>query len=242
MTSEGAKGGFQNERDVIDSFNSGTSESLIWLKAMGVNAGEISGIRATKAPPKIKPDVFVDLFEPSGKLSRTLRISVKLSSNARGFNQIDRGKVIQRYKSLWMHLSTDATTGLRLFTGDLPPLKPSRNSKRMFLDELDEAILSEIISFFKTNKIQVITDILAGRYPEKADWLLTVDKSTQTSKIFDMDEAIKFYATGVVGISKQGSLNLGRVTVQRKGGDGGKPSANDLQFKFDPNAILKSIK
>ncbi|MGL4987332.1 MAG: hypothetical protein ACRC5H_09395 [Treponemataceae bacterium] len=35
-------------------------------------------------------------------------------------------------------------------------------------------------------------------------------------------------------ITKQGNIKLGRIGVQRKGGDGGRPSANMLQFKMNP--------
>ncbi|VEG85476.1 R.HinP1I restriction endonuclease [Campylobacter upsaliensis] len=38
--------------------------------------------------------------------------------------------------------------------------------------------------------------------------------------------------------SPQGSLKIGKVTMQRKGGDGGKESAKMLQFKIDPCKLL----
>ncbi len=44
---------------------------------------------------------------------------------------------------------------------------------------------------------------------------------------------IKFYS-GEVRITKQGSLKIGKITMQRKGGDGGRLSANMLQFKINP--------
>ncbi|MCR2123219.1 type II restriction endonuclease, partial [Campylobacter upsaliensis] len=36
----------------------------------------------------------------------------------------------------------------------------------------------------------------------------------------------------------QGSLKIGKVTMQRKGGDGGRESAKMLQFKIDPCKLL----
>lgn len=237
MTSKGAKGGFQNERDVIKSFNSMSVDCEVWLHHMGIDFSTVSRVEAEKAPPRIKPDVFVKVHFNNGCSPKLLKISVKLASSARGFNQIDRGKVIQRYKSLWEQLSSEATTGLRHFTGDLPPKSGGRNPKRMFIDELELGQRTAILDFFRQNKQQVISDLLAGRIPNKAEWLLTVDKSSSSSRVFTMDEAIQFYASGNVELTPQGSLKIGRITAQRKGGDSGKPSGNDLQFKFDPNEI-----
>ena len=39
--------------------------------------------------------------------------------------------------------------------------------------------------------------------------------------------------------SLQGSLKIGKVIMQRKGGDGGRESAKMLQFKIDPTLLLK---
>lgn len=36
-------------------------------------------------------------------------------------------------------------------------------------------------------------------------------------------------------------LKLGRVTVQRKGGDGGRKTANMLQFKVNPTELFDNI-
>jgi hypothetical protein len=31
------------------------------------------------------------------------------------------------------------------------------------------------------------------------------------------------------------------ISLQRKGGDGGRPTANDLQFKISPQKIIKKL-
>lgn len=53
-----------------------------------------------------------------------------------------------------------------------------------------------------------------------------------------INEVINFYG-GEVMFSPQGSLKIGKVTIQRKGGDGGRESAKMLQFKIDPTLLLK---
>jgi hypothetical protein len=49
---------------------------------------------------------------------------------------------------------------------------------------------------------------------------------------------LNFFGNGGVKISPRGSISIGRITMQRKGGDNGRPSANMLQFKIDPTKLL----
>jgi hypothetical protein len=50
---------------------------------------------------------------------------------------------------------------------------------------------------------------------------------------------INFYGQGEVMLTKKGNLKIGKVVIQRKGGDAGKDTANMLQFKFDPCLLLE---
>jgi len=45
-----------------------------------------------------------------------------------------------------------------------------------------------------------------------------------------------FYSQGEVGMSPRGSLKIGRVTMQRKGGT---PDPTSLQFKINPLALFE---
>jgi len=47
-------------------------------------------------------------------------------------------------------------------------------------------------------------------------------------------DTIKFFSDGKVEITRTGNLKIGRVTMQRKGGDGGRETAKQLQFKINP--------
>lgn len=51
-------------------------------------------------------------------------------------------------------------------------------------------------------------------------------------------DVIKILSQEDVRISPQGSLYIGKITMQRKGGDGGRPTANMLQFKMKPNDLF----
>ena len=46
------------------------------------------------------------------------------------------------------------------------------------------------------------------------------------------------YPQGPVRMSPQGSINLGRIGVQRKGGDNSRETADMLQFKIDPTELF----
>lgn len=40
-------------------------------------------------------------------------------------------------------------------------------------------------------------------------------------------------------MSPRGSICIGKVTIQRKGGDNGRETANMLQFKLDPTELFE---
>ena len=40
-------------------------------------------------------------------------------------------------------------------------------------------------------------------------------------------------------IKKKGCLRIGKITVRRKGGDGGRKTAQMLQFKIDPLLLFE---
>jgi len=49
---------------------------------------------------------------------------------------------------------------------------------------------------------------------------------------------INHYSKGEIFITKQGNIRIAKVGLQRKGGDGGRHTANMLQFKLDPTEIF----
>lgn len=53
-----------------------------------------------------------------------------------------------------------------------------------------------------------------------------------------MNYCINFFGNGEVIITPRGNLNIGRIGMQRKGGDGGRETAKMLQFKIDPSELF----
>ena len=60
--------------------------------------------------------------------------------------------------------------------------------------------------------------------------------------IANVNLVVEYMGEGNVEISPRGSLKIGRITMQRKGGDNGRESANYLQFKEDPMEIFQKQK
>ncbi|HAM38726.1 MAG TPA: hypothetical protein DCP53_04935 [Elusimicrobia bacterium] len=129
---------------------------------------------------------------------------------------------------------------LKLFTGEYSPKTVRlniklRDKRRVFLDEIPINIQNKIVEFFRANKILIISDIIKGRGGLSANWMLVTrfyKKDKITSWILkDINTVMNFYGKGDVVISPKGSLNIGRLSFQRKGGT---PDPTKLQFKFKP--------
>ena len=107
----------------------------------------------------------------------------------------------------------------------------------MLLTEMSESERDKIINFFTKNKILIISDILKGRDKFSANWMLVILKKNKDSYewvLRDINTAMNIFGQGDVRITEQGSLKIGQIGMQRKGGDAGRESAKMLQFKINP--------
>lgn len=81
----------------------------------------------------------------------------------------------------------------------------------------------------------IVSDILRGRGGLSADWLLVTrfnqKKNSTTWILENINIVMNFFGGGKVQVSPRGSLYLGRITMQRKGGT---PDPTKLQFKIRP--------
>ena len=233
-----AKGGFRNEDEIRDKFNhwQTDSDARAWLEAMKYRISEIESVSASK-PHGAKADVEVLVKTTSGE--QVERISIKLVSNPKGFNQIDK-RWLANYAKMW-NMPRDVQESLQLFVGETPPREFSRNSERMFLDELHQNEQKAVVDFFKAHRDEIVSDLIAGDGEHAADWMLVAFKATDETKwcIRSTADAVKFYSDGDVVITAAGSLKIGRITMQRKGGDNGRPTAKMLQFKINPVELFE---
>ena len=231
--SKTAKGGFQNEDEIRDKFNNWKTDAdaRAWLEAMGHPLADIINVSASK-PHGEKADVEATVKTKSGE--RVERISIKLVSSPNGFNQIDK-RWLKTYAQMWK-MPPDVVEALQLFVGETPPRESSRDKRRMYLTELDENAQKAVVDFFTANKDEIVSDLLAGDGIHAAGWMMVAHKATDKPKwvIRSSADAIKFYSAGPVELTKAGNLKIGRITMQRKGGDNGRDTAKMLQFKINP--------
>ena len=86
-----------------------------------------------------------------------------------------------------------------------------------------------------------MSDIIKGRGQFSAEWILVAQKVNNDARwvLKNINEALQHYSDGDVTITPRGSIKIGKVTVQRKGGDNGRDTANMLQFKLDPTELFE---
>jgi hypothetical protein len=236
-----AKNGFKNEDDVVKKFKNwkNDSNSQDWLKLMGYSLEKIEKVDAIKLHG-YKTDVQVKITIYLKDLIQAENLSIKLISNPQGFNQIDK-RWIKKYAELW-DIPDDVVELLKLFTGETTPTQTKlKDKRRMFLSEMDSKDSKKILDFFEKNKILIIADILKGRGKFSAEWMLVALKDpskTVTWTLKSINHVMNHFGNGDIVITPRGSLQIGRITMQRKGGDGGRETANMLQFKINPAELF----
>lgn len=238
--SKTAKAGFQNEKDVVKTFNNWATDELAreWLAAMGYDPDDIDNVAAKLVKGHFKADVQVEIKTKNKETTDCQNIQVKLVSNSTGFNQIDK-RWLDKYSEMW-NMPNDVLKILRHYTGEQKPYKSgTRDSRRMFLDEMQELSVRDLVDWFTNNQNLIVKDILGGRGEFCAKWILVIRKSNKFDWVLlPMDVAIEYYGTGDVTITQQGNLKIAKITVQRKGGDNGRETAKMLQFKLDPTELF----
>ncbi len=243
-------------------------EAQEWLKIMGYPLEKIQDLKVFHIPTRLseekkrlfglendediefkKADVQVRLLIKIDNIWKIENISIKKISSA-DYNQVDKRKV-DNYKKIW-GFNEDIVISLKLFTGEiLPcgfdkynefikvPYEKLKDKRRIFLYELKEEKLEEIIEFFKENKHLVIADVLRGRGALSADWLMVLkynkDEDITKWALVEINIAINIYCKGEVCLTEKGSLKIGQVVMQRKGGT---PDPTKLQFKIKPSLVL----
>ena len=231
-----AKDGFNNEKDIANKFINWKSdiEAQQWLKTMGYELEDIEYVYA-EVLHGYKTDVQVQVTIKLKNIIEAQNIQVKLVSNQKGFNQIDK-RWIRNYASMWK-IPDNIVKLLQYYTGELPPYKDdTKDKRRMFMNEFSDNEQKEIIDYFEQNKMLIILDIVKGRGILAAEWILVAQKYEGMFRwiLKPINVAINHYSEGKVEITNRGNLKIGRITMQRKGGDSGRETANMLQFKVDP--------
>lgn len=259
-----AKGGFENEADIVIKFEhyKNDSEAQIWLKIMGYDYKKIQKLTAKQIPPRINKDTALSLGVTESNFEETTifkkadiqirleiiideiyyieNLSLKKANIGAGYNQVDK-RPVDKYKDFW-NIPNAICDTLKLYTGETPPIKgvELKDKRRMFLNEIEKNKVDALLKFFSDNKTIIFNDVLRGRGSLSADWILVTRKNNDTIDwiLKDINFVCNFFAKGDVKITKRGNLKVGRMTVQRKGGT---PDPKSLQFKLNPLDLFESI-
>lgn len=242
--SETAKNGFKNEDYVIEKFNNWQDDinAQEWLISMNYKLADIQNVKASKIKGSFKADVQVQIkIEIQLKeLIDVQNLQVKLVSQKSGFNQIDK-RWVDKYAELW-EMPQNISRILKFYTGELKPyISAPKTYNRMLINEFNEKEQNELIEFLKKNKALIVSDILKGRGQFSAEWMLVILKSHEKEikwALKPMNFCLNLFGNDEVVISKKGNIRIGKITMQRKGGDGGRKSAQMLQFKINPCLIF----
>ena len=196
-------------------------------------------IKFKKADIQVKIEFIID------NVAHIENISLKKANKSAGFNQVDK-RSVKTYQKIWK-FDDEVAKWLRTFTGDIRPseiffrkdLEKLRDQRRLFFTEIPQEKQKRLIDFFSKNKTLVINDIIRGRGGLSAEWLLVTRKNDNSSLdwlLEDINGVCNFYAQGEVKATSRGSLKIGRITMQRKGGT---PDPTSLQFKMNPLELFR---
>ena len=242
LGSQTAKNGFINEDDIVNKFNNwkNDEDAKKWLLIMQYNLAEIEFVKAVKLSG-FKTDVQAQVTVKLKQAIDVQNMQVKLVSNLQGFNQIDK-RWVDKYVEMW-NIPNVIISILKRYTGEIVPTIPNpQDKRRMFANEFEEKDQRLILKWLNDNKTLIVSDILKGRGQFSAEWTLVAQKLNSNSRwvLKPMNFCLNYFGNGEIEITKRGNFKIGRITMQRKGGDGGRNTANMLQFKLNPAELFDS--
>ena len=238
--SQTARNGFKNEDDIVSKFNnwSADNEARQWLQIMNYDLKEIESVEAVKLS-SYKTDVQIQVTIKIKKAIDIENLQIKLVSNNRGFNQIDK-RWVDKYVEMW-NIPKDAISILKRYTGKDPSnIKNTKDMRRMYANEFSVEEQNKILVWLNKNKSLTVSDIIKGRGKFAAEWMLVAQKINQNARwiLKPMNYCMNYFGNGEIIITDRGNFRIGRITMQRKGGDGGREIAKMLQFKINPAELF----
>jgi len=232
-----------NRIDSVEAVHIPTRMKRIDVERLGLKESFEELMRFKKADAQIRIVITI------GKIVKIENLSLKKANSDADYNQVDK-RWVDVYQQIWK-FDDNVAFGLKLFTGEINPTscpeiiknKTIRDKRRMLLNELPEDLRNKILDFFNKNKILVVTDILKGRGGLSANWMLVTrynkEDDTTTWILKDINTAMNLFGSGDVSVSPRGSLYIGKITMQRKGGT---PDPTKLQFKIKPCELFKLVR
>ena len=208
---------------------------------MEYNLDEIESVKAIVLS-RFKADVQVQITIRLKEAIDVENIQVKLVSNLKGFNQIDK-RWVDKYVEMWK-IPMNVTSLLKEYSGEIEPkIENPKDKRRTFANEFSEKDQLLLLNWLNNNKVLIVSDILKGRGKFAAEWMLVAQKINNEARwtLKPINYCLNFFGNGNVLITKRGNFKIGRITMQRKGGDGGRKTANMLQFKINPAELFNEL-
>jgi hypothetical protein len=238
--SQTAKNGFKNEKDIVNKFNNWEkdNDAKIWLKIMGYALNKIEYVKAIVISG-YKTDVQVQVTIKLKEAIDVENLQVKLVSNIKGYNQIDK-RWIDKYAEMWK-IPDKVVKILKQYSGELKPtIKNPKDPRRTFINEFSKKSQQILLEWLEQNKTLIINDIIKGRGKFAAEWMLVAQKIGRNAEwvLKPINYVINYFGNGKIVITNRGSIKIGKITMQRKGGDKGRETANMLQFKINPAELF----
>jgi len=238
--SQTAKDGFRNEDDIVEKFNDWkkSQDAQAWLILMKYKLPEIEYVEAVKIAG-FKTDVQVQVTIKLKKAIDVENLQVKLVSNPKGFNQIDK-RWVDKYTEMW-DIPKNIISILKRYTGEeIPTIKKPKDKRRMFANEFTDVEQKTILKWLNKNQSLIVSEILKGRGKFAAEWFLVAQKVAKNARwiLKPMNYCMNYFGNGEIEITIRGNFKIGRITMQRKGGDGGRDTAKMLQFKINPAELF----
>ena len=235
-----AKQGFANEKDVASAFINWKKDknAKSWLVIMGYDIEKIEWVKAEIISGH-KADIVIEIKIKLKNVSTSENIQVKLVSGA-SFNQVDK-RWVDSYAEMW-NMPNNIQNILKRFTGEIQPnITNLKDKRRMFIYEFSQKEQKELLTWLNENKVLIVSDILKGRGQFASEWFLVINKYDENKPdwiLQPINKILNHFCNGSVEFTKRGSININGITVQRKGGDNGRNTANMLQFKINPLSLM----
>lgn len=161
-------------------------------------------------------------------------------NNPKGYNQIDK-RWVDKYVEMW-NIPFQVANILKHYTGEIKPnIDHPKDKRRMFANEFSSDEKQLVLNRLNKSKLLIISDILKGRGQFAAEWMLVVQKSNTNTRwiLKPINFCINFFGNSEIKITERGNFKIGKITMQRKGGDNGRTTANMLQFKINPAELFE---
>jgi hypothetical protein len=259
MASKAAKRGLKTEDIIINAINSKSGIGREIIKAIEKLYGySLISYSAFKCSPTAKADIAI---KHNGK---QILISVKeFDADIKfDYNHVERNYV-DFYAQKWS-MPREVYVALKRFVGEVDvqgnPISiedlqkeaqllgtsPGKLSKerKIPLSQMDDKTIESIKRFFSENKMKILKDVFINDENIEIFIIVKRQKGMIYYYVLPTKDVLNIYSEGDVKVTSKGNLLIGRVTLQRKGGDHHTASgwvdtsASQLQFKIKPSECI----